>query len=97
MLINALVGFIQEGRAEEAMRAIRSLLRLRAVVVRSGRTTEIDAAELVPGDVVFLQAGDRVSADLRLLDCRVLEADQSILTFRLRGDFRCPDRDDANR
>ena len=62
------------------MRAIRSLLRLRAVVVRSGRTTEIDAAELVPGDVVFLQAGDRVGADLRLLDCRVLEADQSILT-----------------
>ena len=75
VLIKALVGFIQEGRAEQAMRAIRSLPRLRAVVLRKGRVTEVDAAELVPGDIVILQAGDRVAADLRLLDSRHLEAD----------------------
>lgn len=80
VLINALVGFIQEGRAEQAMRAIRSMLRLRAVVLRRSRAVEVDAAELVPGDVVILQSGDRVCADLRLLDSKHLEADQSILT-----------------
>jgi Ca2+-transporting ATPase len=80
VVINALVGFIQEGRAEQAMRAIRSMLKLRAVVLRKGRAVETDAAELVPGDVILLQAGDRIAADARLLDSKHLEADQSILT-----------------
>jgi Ca2+-transporting ATPase len=80
VLINGLVGFIQEGRAEQAVKAIRSMLRLRAVVLRRNRVVEVDAAELVPGDVVILQAGDRVCADLRLIESKRLEADQSILT-----------------
>ena len=80
VLINALVGFIQEGRAEQAMLALRSMLRLRALVLRTGRPVETDAAELVPGDVIVLQAGDRVPADARLLDSKQLETDQSILT-----------------
>jgi len=84
VLINALVGFIQEGRAEQAIQAIRSMLQLRAVVLRKNRTVEIDAAELVPGDLVILQAGDRVVADLRLLDTKHLEVDQAVLTGESR-------------
>lgn len=80
VLINALVGFIQEGRAQQAVLAIRSMLRLHAVTLRKGRAVEIDAAELVPGDIIVLQAGDRVPADTRLLDSKHLEVDQSILT-----------------
>jgi len=80
VLINALVGFIQEGRAERAMQAIRGMLRLRAVVLRQKRALEVDASELVPGDILILQAGDRVPADLRLLDSKRLQADQAILT-----------------
>jgi magnesium-transporting ATPase (P-type) len=80
VLINALVGFIQEGRAEQAMLALRSMLRLRALVLRAGRPAETDAAELVPGDIIVLQAGDRVPADARLMDTKHLETDQSILT-----------------
>ena len=63
VVINAVVGFVQEGRAEQAMQSIRGLLRLRVVVLRHGRTLEVDAADLVPGDIVILQAGDRVPAD----------------------------------
>jgi magnesium-transporting ATPase (P-type) len=80
VLINALVGFVQEGRAEQAMLALRSMLRLRALVLRAGRAVETDAAELVPGDVIILQAGDRVPADARLMATKHLETDQSILT-----------------
>jgi magnesium-transporting ATPase (P-type) len=80
VLINALVGFIQEGRAEHAMQALRSMLRLRALILRDGRQVEADAAELVPGDVIVLQAGDRVPADVRLMAVKHLETDQSILT-----------------
>lgn len=80
VLINALVGYIQEGRAEQAMLALKSMLRLRALVLRAGRAIETDAAELVPGDVIILQAGDRVPADARLMDTKHLETDQSILT-----------------
>lgn len=80
VLINAVVGFVQEGRAEQAMLALKSMLRLRALVLRAGQPIEADAAELVPGDVIVLQAGDRVPADARLMDSKHLEIDQSILT-----------------
>lgn len=80
VLINALIGYIQEGRAEKAMEALKGLLSPQALVRRGGRSSSIDAAELVPGDIVLLQSGDKVPADLRLLSVKELRIDESLLT-----------------
>ena len=80
VVINALIGFIQEGRAEQALDAIRDLLSPHAIVTRAGERQEIDAEELVPGDIVHLASGDRVPADLRLIDVRNLRVMESALT-----------------
>jgi len=80
VLINALIGFIQEGKAEHALNAIRNLLTYEAMVLRDGRHLKIPAEELVPGDVVSLESGDKVPADLRLLQVKNLRADESMLT-----------------
>ncbi len=80
VVINALIGFIQEGKAENALDAIRAMLSPRATVIRDGRRMEIDAAELVPGDLVLLASGDRVPADLRLLQCKELRVEEAALT-----------------
>jgi magnesium-transporting ATPase (P-type) len=66
VLINALIGFIQEGKAEQALEGIRRMLSLHAHVRRDGAWQEIEAEGLVPGDVVRLRSGDRVPADIRL-------------------------------
>lgn len=80
VVVNALIGFVQEGRAESAMDAIRSMLAPHAFVLRDGTRRELEAAEVVPGDVVLLASGDRVPADVRLLDARELRIDESALT-----------------
>ena len=80
ILLNALFAFIQEYRAEKAGERLRELLPRRATVIRAGRMLSIDAVELVPDDVVVLAAGDRISADLRLLDADALLLDTSTLT-----------------
>ncbi|MEQ8230648.1 MAG: cation-transporting P-type ATPase [Gammaproteobacteria bacterium] len=80
VLANAIIGFVQEGRAENAMAAIRGMLAPRSAVLRDGVRKSIDAAELVPGDVVLVEAGDRVAADLRLLEARGLKAEEAVLT-----------------
>ncbi|MFA7664569.1 MAG: cation-transporting P-type ATPase [Burkholderiaceae bacterium] len=80
VVVNAIMGFIQEGKAESALAAIRKLLSPHATVLRNGRRREIDATTLVPGDLVILASGDRVPADLRLLACRQLRIDESALT-----------------
>ncbi|MEF8792451.1 cation-transporting P-type ATPase [Thiohalorhabdus sp.] len=80
VVINAIIGFIQEGKAERALDAIRDLLSPRASVLRSGRPTTLPAEELVPGDIVLLQAGDKVPADLRLLEARNLHVEEASLT-----------------
>lgn len=80
VLINAGVGFIQEGKAEQAMRSIRRLLSLDCRVRRNGLVHSLPAEALVPGDIVLLEAGDRVPADLRLLECRDLRIDEAMLT-----------------
>jgi magnesium-transporting ATPase (P-type) len=80
VLINALIGFIQEGKAEKALDAIRSMLSQKAVVLRNGRRNEIPAEDLVPGDIVLLQSGDKVPADLRLVRVRNLQIEEAALT-----------------
>lgn len=80
VLVNAAIGFVQEGKAESALDAIRAMLSPHAVVLRDGQRQEIDAADLVPGDVVLLASGDRVPADLRLLQVKELRCDESALT-----------------
>ena len=72
VVINALIGFIQEGKAEKSLDAIRNMLSLHAMVMRDGRRQEIDATDLVPGDIVLLASGDKVPADLRLFEMRSL-------------------------
>jgi magnesium-transporting ATPase (P-type) len=80
VLVNAIVGFVQEGRAERALDAIREMLSPQALVVRQGQRTKIAAEQLVPGDIVVLQAGDKVPADLRLIGARSLLLQEAALT-----------------
>jgi magnesium-transporting ATPase (P-type) len=78
--INAIIGFIQEGRAEQAMEAIRRMLSPEATVLRAGRREVIATEALVPGDIVLLQSGDKVPADLRLLNVKNLRIEEASLT-----------------
>jgi magnesium-transporting ATPase (P-type) len=80
LVLNAVIGFTQEYRAERSLEALRDLARARARVVRDGREREVDARELVPGDVVLIETGAKVPADCRILHAVALEADESLLT-----------------
>ena len=80
VVINAIIGFIQEGKAESALDAIRAMLSPHATVIRDGQRREVDAADLVPGDLVVLASGDRVPADLRLVDVKELRVEEAALT-----------------
>jgi len=80
VVINAIIGFIQEGKAESALDAIRAMLSPQAAVIRDGQRRQIDAADLVPGDLVLLASGDRVPADLRLIEVRDLRIEEAPLT-----------------
>jgi magnesium-transporting ATPase (P-type) len=80
VVVNGAFAFVQESRAEHAAERLRDLLPRRATVVRDGRPLEVDAAELVVDDVVVLDAGDRVSADLRVTRAHALRMDTSLLT-----------------
>ena len=78
--LNALIGGYQEWRAEKSTLALQQLLQIRAAVVRDGEVCEIDAENVVPGDNVWLESGNRVPADLRLVSAHGLEIDESLLT-----------------
>ena len=91
VVINALIGFIQEGKAEAALAGIRKLLSAHAQVRRDGQWTQVDADQLVPGDIVRLRSGDRVPADLRLLEATGLRLDEATLT----GESEPADKDTA--
>lgn len=80
VLINGVFAFVQEYRADRAARRLRELLPARVVVRRDGRRTVVDAADLVRGDIVLLDAGDRVPADLDLLEAHYLAVNESMLT-----------------
>lgn len=80
VILNALIGFIQEGKAEKALDAIRGMLSLQASVLRDKKRIMLPADRVVPGDIVFLQSGDKVPADIRLFKVRDLRIDESALT-----------------
>ncbi|AGF72512.1 cation-transporting P-type ATPase [Corynebacterium halotolerans] len=80
VLVNALVGYVQEGRAADALAAIRDMLSPESEVRRDGRWDTVPSEQLVPGDVVRLRAGDKVPADLRLLETGSLRIEESALT-----------------
>ncbi len=80
VLVNAIIGFAQESKALKAIAALANAMTSEATVLRVGEKKRISATKLVPGDIVFLQSGDKVPADLRLLVCRELQTDESTLT-----------------
>lgn len=80
VLVNAIVGFIQESKAEAALDALRAMVRTQARVVRDGHERTVPSEELVPGDLVLVEAGDKVPADVRLIRLSELQVDESALT-----------------
>ncbi len=80
VIFNAMIGFVQEGKAEDALRAIRQMLSTNAMVMRDGRQMTVQAEALVPGDIVLLQSGDKVAADLRLFRVKGLQVQEAVLT-----------------
>ena len=80
VILNALLGFIQEGKAEKALDSIRNMLSAEARTLRGGETRLIPSEELVPGDVVLLESGDKVPADLRLVEVKNLRTEEAALT-----------------
>ncbi len=80
LMINAVLGYVQEGRAESALESLRSMLVPSARVRRDGVVLQIDATELVPGDLVVLETGDRIPADGRFVECVATRVDESSLT-----------------
>jgi P-type Ca2+ transporter type 2C len=80
VIINAVIGFIQEGRAEKALESLRKMLSIEAETIRDGNKSTIDAEELVPGDIVKLKSGDKVPADVRVIESKNLQVEESPLT-----------------
>lgn len=80
VILNAIVGFVQEYKAEKAMEALKKMAAFQAQVVRDGETSMVNAAELVPGDLVLLEAGNVVPADIRLIETYSLLIDEATLT-----------------
>ncbi|MFM2142404.1 MAG: hypothetical protein RLZZ476_948, partial [Verrucomicrobiota bacterium] len=80
VVVNAIVGFLQESKAENALEALMKMVVAEAVVRRDGKKVRVNSVELVPGDIVMLAGGDRVPADIRLLETKSLQIDESSLT-----------------
>lgn len=91
VLINALIGFIQEGKAAEAIESIKNMLTLHATVVRDAGRQTINAEELVPGDIVMLRPGDKIPADARILKAKNLRVQEAPLTGESTDIYKTPD------
>jgi magnesium-transporting ATPase (P-type) len=90
VLLNSIIGFVQEGKALSALEALSRTLKMETTVLRGGEKQRIDAAGLVPGDIVLLASGDKVPADLLLLRSRSLQIDESALTGESVPVDKCP-------
>ncbi|MEO3826491.1 HAD-IC family P-type ATPase [Actinomadura sp. B10D3] len=91
VIVNAIVGFVQEARAERALAALAALTRTVATAVRDGRPARVPSDDLVPGDVVVLEAGDKIPADVRLVRVAELKVDESALTGESAPVAKAPD------
>jgi Ca2+-transporting ATPase len=80
IIVNAAIGFVQEYKAEKAMEALRSIIPNKSRVIRAGISIEIPSANLVPGDLILLEAGNRIPADVRFLETHQVKVDESTLT-----------------
>jgi len=80
LIVNAILGFIQEFRAEKAIEALMKMASLKAVVLRDGKETSVDAGDIVPGDIVILEEGEKIPADARVLDSIELNTQEAALT-----------------
>ncbi len=80
VFINAIIGFVQEGKAEDAIKAIKQMLSDDAVIIRDGKRITVPSVDLVTGDIVVLQSGDKVPADLRLISTKNLKIQEAVLT-----------------
>lgn len=80
VLVNAILGFVQEHRAEKSMEALKTMVAPMAHVIRNGILQKIAAREMVPGDIMVLESGDKIAADARLIDIQSIEADEATLT-----------------
>ena len=84
VVMNAILGFVQEYRAEQAVEALKAMVSPHVLVLREGKEESIDSKDLVPGDIVILEAGSRIPADSRLLEAANLEVDEAALTGESR-------------
>jgi calcium-translocating P-type ATPase len=96
LALNAIIGFTQERKAEASVRALSRLVTSKARVVRDGREEDIESAGLVPGDLVLLESGLRVPADLRLVTTTALRIDESLFTGESEPSSKLPDVLDEN-
>jgi len=80
VVLNTIVGYLQEGKASQALRKLKKILRIKVIVFRNGQEKQIHQKNLVPGDVVFLRAGNKVPADVRLIEAHDMRINESALT-----------------
>lgn len=85
VIINVIIGYMQEVRAQKAIESLKEMMQTPAVVIRDGKKITIDSTNLVPGDIVVLESGSKVPADLRLIEARDLKVDESMLTGESLG------------
>jgi magnesium-transporting ATPase (P-type) len=90
IVLTAILGFVQEYRSEKALEKLKRMITFKAKVIRDGEKTEVDVSDIVPGDIVLLEVGDRVPADMRLISEEALFIDEAVLTRnRTRSPIKC--------